>query len=32
MALDQQVGGGIVIVVVNAEVDDEPMLRRGGIG
>ena len=32
MALNQQVGSGGVIVVMNAEVDDESMMRRGGVG
>ena len=32
MALNQQVGSGAVIVVINAEVDDELMMRRGGVG
>ena len=31
MALNRQVGSGAVIVVIDAEVEDELMMRRGGV-
>ena len=32
MVLSQQLGSGVVIVIVDTEVDDELMMRRGELG